>query len=124
MRREGSIVGTLLFMLFGPLIWAADLLVVYGGHASYCAAGDRLPGDAEAVLPMLLWAATAAAGLIIAAGIVWPSLVRTVLRAMPATSPEAGFMERVMRWLALLSLFGVAFMGLALTLVPICAQLR
>ncbi len=124
MRREGSIVGTLVFLLFGPLVWALDLLVVYGGHASWCAAGDRLPGDPQVVVPVLHWGATAAAGLILAVAIIWPAIPRALLRAMPSTSPEAGFADRVMQLLALLSLFGIFFVSLAQFLLPLCAQLR
>lgn len=124
MSREGSIAGTLLFMLFGPLVWALYFLVVYGGHASFCAAGDRLPGMPAEVLPILLAAATAAAMALIAGALLWPSAPRRLLRAVPAGNPEAGFVTRVMRLLALLSLFGVGFAGIAMLIVPLCQQLR
>ncbi len=36
---RASIVGTLAYMLFGPLTWAVQLTLVYGGHTLTCATG-------------------------------------------------------------------------------------
>ena len=124
MNREGSITRTLIFMLLGPIVWALHFLVVYGSHASYCAVGERLPGQPDTVIPVLQWSATIAAALVLAGGILWPSAVRTLLRAFPPTSTSSDFIIRVMQLLALLSLFGVAFASLALVFLPICGQLR
>ena len=66
MNREGSITRTLIFMLLGPIAWALHFLVVYGSHASYCAVGERLPGQPDTVIPVLQWSATIAAALVLA----------------------------------------------------------
>jgi hypothetical protein len=123
MRREGSIVGTLIFILFGPIVWALHLMATYAGHASLCDVGAGRP-DLLAPLPVVLAAATMVAALLLGTAVVRPGLVRSVLRAVPASSPEAGFATRVMQWLVLLSLFGVTFSGLAMLILPLCQQLR
>jgi hypothetical protein len=69
MPRQAAASGTLLFLLFGPLIWAAHLLVVYAGHASLCATGGRLPLLNAAALPWLLGLVTAGALLLLGC---WP----------------------------------------------------
>lgn len=123
MRREGSIVGTLVFMLFGPIVWALHLLVAYGTHASLCATAASEP-VANAALHLVLGGATIAAAIGLTIAAVRPPLVRWMLRAVPATSAEAGFATNVMQILVLLSLLGVTFAGLAMMLLPLCSQLR
>lgn len=124
MPRQAPVLGTILFLLFGPLIWAVHLFTVYAGHASLCEAGDRLPLlDADA-LPWLLGGATAAALLILALGSVRPAIVRRLLRATSPAHDEMAFTTSVMRMLAALSALGVVFAGVAILLVPLCAQLR
>jgi hypothetical protein len=119
---RSSIVGTLLFIHVGPIIWALHLGFSYGAHAAICEAGERLPLS-PAVLPWLLGAATAGAALAIVAALLRPALVGTPLHA--ARSGEVGaFVTTVMRFLALLSLFGVGYFGVSILLVPICLQFR
>jgi hypothetical protein len=122
MRGSASIVGALALILFGPIVWAAQFLVVYAGHASLCEAGDRLPVGSAAI-PWLLGIATAAALVVIGAGAAWPGPLRQHL--VPAASPgEGAFLVRLMRLLALLALFGVGWSGIAMLVLPSCLQLR
>lgn len=121
MSREGSTAGSLAFLAFGPIVWALHLAVSYGGHAALCAVGPAAQGG---TLPLLLAAATAMAAIILVVALLRPGLVRRALRAMPASSTEAGFATTVMRFLGVLSLMGVAFAGLAMLILPLCQQLR
>lgn len=122
MTRSGGIVGTILFMLFGPIVWAVHLGVSYALHAALCAADDRLPLS-PSDLPWLLGGATAIAALALAAALAIPGTVRTTLRAVNE-GEQAAFATTVMRILSLLSLFGVAYFGLAMLVVPVCLPLR
>jgi hypothetical protein len=122
MTRSSSIVGTLIFVHFGPIVWALHLGFSYALHAAICEADERLPLDPSA-LPWLLGAGTAAAALALIVGLLLPDVVGTPLHA--ARGGEVGtFVTSLMRLLALLSLFGVGYFGLSMLLVPICLPLR
>ena len=121
MNREGSTAGSLAFLAFGPIVWALHLTVSYAGHASMCAVG---PAEGSGALQLLLGLATFIALAILVVALLRPGLIRRLLRAMPETSPEAGFATTVMRFLGVLSLLGVSFAGMAMLILPLCQQLR
>lgn len=121
MNREGSIAGSLVFLTFGPIVWAVHLGITYAGHAALCAVG---PAETGGALPVLLWVATLIALATLVVALARPALIRRLFRAMPETSPEAGFATTVMRFLSALSLLGVTFAGLAMLVLPLCQQLR
>jgi hypothetical protein len=117
-----NVVGTILFILFGPIVWAAQLGVSYAAHAALCAAGDRLPLGAPA-LPWVLGAAMVVAVLLIAVAMLSPNLVRVPVGAV-RRGEDAAFATAVMRTLGLLSLLGVGYFGLTMLLLPLCLPLR
>jgi len=119
---RASVVGTMLFILFGPIVWAAHLGVSYAAHAALCAAGDRLPLGANA-LPWVLGAATVVAVLVITIAMLSPQLVRAPIGAV-REGEDARFATAVIRTLGLLSLMGVGYFGLTMLLLPLCLQLR
>lgn len=49
-RPKPSTPGTLIYLLFGPILWAIQLTVVYGGHTLVCSQG----GTAAAAHSMTL----------------------------------------------------------------------
>jgi hypothetical protein len=115
--------GTMVFVLFGPLIWAGHLLVAYGGHASLCEF-EVLSLWGFPVVPVLLWGATGGALLALIFGLLWPGSIRRLLRAENDIEDENRWLEGLMRLLAALSLFGVVYAALAIFMVPYCGQLR
>lgn len=121
--RTGSIFGTILFVLFGPLVWAGHLLAVYASHASLCEFGvlDLL---GLPIIPMLLAAATAGALALLGAGLAWPQRLRGLLAAGVSQGAETSWLTMLMRLLTGLSLLGVAYAGISILLVPHCLQLR
>lgn len=123
-RPVASAVGTMLFVLYGPLIWALHFLVVYGGHASLCAVGVEAGIMGQPVQLVLVWTATLLALAAIAAGLFWPRQVQGVLHAVSLVEIDNRLLVRIMRLLALLSFLAVVFAGLASLIVPFCAQLR
>jgi hypothetical protein len=121
--RTGSMIGTFLFVLFGPLVWAGHLLAIYGSHASLCEFG-ALQLFGLPIVPILLLVATIGALALLAAGLCWPRRVQALLRADVGEGEERGWLTRLMRLLTGLSLVGVAYAGVAIMLVPICLPLR
>ena len=117
-----NIVGTILFIFFGPIVWAADLGISYAAHAALCAAEDRLPLG-PAALPWLLGAVTVVALFLIAVAALRPDLVRAPIGALRDGEP-ATFAAEVMRTLCLLSLVGVGYFGLTMLILPLCLPLR
>lgn len=122
MKRQASIVGTLVFMLFGPLVWGAQMTLAYATHAALCAAGDRLPLGAGA-LPVVLGGVSVVALVVLGMALAWPAPLRRWLRA-PGDTEEGQFAQAVMRLLGLLALFGSVFLGITMLLVPLCMQVR
>jgi hypothetical protein len=123
MSRAEPTLRTSMFVLFGPIVWAVHFLILYGAHASICAAGDRLPLVGREMLPWLFAAATAAALLLVAAALLWPGALRRLLGATPVLAAEGLFLTRLMRALGILSSIGIAWAALAILLVPRCAPL-
>lgn len=118
-----STFGTILFVLFGPLVWAGHLLAIYGSHASLCEFGvpERL---GLPIMPMLLAAATIGAMALLGAGLAWPERLRVLLAAGAGPGAETSWLIMLMRLLTGLSLLGVAYAGISILLVPDCLQLR
>ena len=55
---------TLFAVLFGPLVWAAHLAVLYGAHASVCAAASNVGGLLDLIIPVLALATAIALALV------------------------------------------------------------
>lgn len=119
--KSPSITGTLVAMLFGPLVWAAHLLIAYGAHSSLCVAGDRLPLLSADDLPLLLWAATAIALLLTIGHAVFPGVVHRALRAGGDDRPFTGVVART---LSGLSSVAIVFAAIVIATIPLCAGLR
>ena len=96
--------------LIGPLIWAADLLVLYGLHAVVCA---HVPTASTLVRPAA-WAITALAlaGLIAFWVAQW--------RKLPPRDGVGRFQAVLTLWLAGLSGLGITWMLLIVIAVPAC----
>lgn len=123
MTHDGSLVRRLLFLLFGPLVWALHLGLAYATHAAVCAAGGRL-GLAVGTLPWLLGGVTLTALLALAAAFLRPAVLRRLLRMAPVSRNEETFATSLMRLLTLLSLAAVSYATLVLLTLPSCLELR
>lgn len=119
--REPSTAGVTIAVLFGPLVWAAHFLIVYGGHAVICA---REAPALQAFLPFLLHGASFAALAILTAATWRPDRVMRVLQGRKPATREAQFLRLAMRMLALLSSAGVFYAWIGIVLVAECAQFR
>jgi hypothetical protein len=108
--------GIVLAVLFGPLVWAAHLLVLYGTHAVACAGGTA--GTTESLVAVLVLA-TALALVLVVLPLIVPRRLAGLLGRGHAEE-EDRFLLSLMRWLAGLSLAAVVANGIAILIVPPC----
>jgi hypothetical protein len=111
--------GIILAVLFGPIVWAAHLLVLYGAHAVVCAAAART-GDTTALLVPVFASTTALALALAALPLLMPRRLVGLFHWRGHAEGEDRFLQSLMRWLAGLSLVAVAANGIALLTVPVC----
>ena len=110
--------GMVFAVLFGPLIWAAHFMVLYGAHASVCAAAPNVGDRPDWILPMLALATLIALALV-SLPFAFAQRFAGVMSAQ-ASDNESRFLVSLMRWLAALSLVAVVANGIALLVVPLC----
>ena len=103
------------FSLFGPLIWALHLALVYGVHHVACRTGGS-----ETTIAGFILAATVAASLVLVAAALRPAWLATLLRAPPGDDPLRPFLDAVMRWLVVLSVAGIVWAGAATGFIGAC----
>lgn len=120
--RQSSrpMVGTLTFILAGPILWAVDLTAIYGAQSSLCAF-DVLPQ------PVIGWlVADISALLALAAGLAAarPQPLFGLLVGAQPPAEQWDFLQGTMRLLVALSLLAIVYFTLAATVLPACAQLR
>jgi hypothetical protein len=108
--------GIVFAVLFGPLVWAAHLAVLYGVHASVCAAASNAGGSPDPIIPVLALATTIALALA-SLPLAFPTSFAGLFSAQ---MPKERFLLSLMRWLAGLSVVAVAANGIALLVVPPC----
>jgi hypothetical protein len=111
-------IGILFAVLFGPLVWAAHLLVLYGTHALACAAAGRTTGTPTLLVAVFV-PATALALVLAALPLLLPQRFAGLL--YPHEAEENRFLLSLMRWLAGLSLTAVVANGIAMLMVPTCS---
>jgi hypothetical protein len=110
--------GIVFAVLFGPLVWAAHMALLYGVHASVCAAASSVGGRPDPVLPVLALATLIALALV-SLPLVFAKRFAGFMSAR-AGEDESRFLLVLMRWLAALSVVAVLANGIALLIVPPC----
>jgi hypothetical protein len=125
-RPTGAyLTGTLLYITFGVLVWAAHLTLVYFVHAVVCARGytpELLPG---LTLPTIfVIAATFVALFALSAAGYLPRLRRHLSSGRGESEEERIFERRLMYWLTLLAAVGILWGGATAVLVAPCVALR
>ncbi|RCS25673.1 hypothetical protein DUT91_02535 [Phyllobacterium salinisoli] len=122
---NGPIAGAILFLLIGPIIWAAHLLLVYGPQSALCA--FRIAGRTQ-VDPWLISMLVAGVTVIAMAAVMltlWrPRRVARIFRFDAAANDNRSFILSSMRWLGVLALIGIALAGATTLILDPCAQLR
>lgn len=116
--------GVLIYIISGPLIWAAHLFVVYAAQSVACTfIAPPGPGVGNVVSVSVILATIAGA---IATG--WlclrPSGVKASLFGNASHVSPSIFENSLMRLLAGLSLVGILWAGMAAMILPACGALR
>ncbi len=119
--KETPIAGAVLFMLTGPILWAAHFMMVYSGQATICAWRSNgfllLPQDYATAL-VITATFVVGASLVYAA---WrPAEIARILRFDADDSGSQKFVTSIMQLLLYLSLFGVTSSGIAALIVDSC----
>jgi hypothetical protein len=122
-NRQG--IGTLIFILVGPIVWAAHLTLVYGSQSSLCAfdLGEDGSGGNRAVVGIILFA-TIAGIAAVGFSAVHPSFVHALITRAAPPAEQAGFIVTIMRILAGLSMLAMLYAGLGAIILPACHPLR
>lgn len=117
--RQRSTAGTILYILVGPILWAAHLATIYFVQSMLCARGVAV----EAV-PAIVLAATAVAVLLIVALLMAPRAASLSFRAGGWGEHIHATETRLMQGLALLSIAGIVWGGATVLIIPSCPTLR
>ncbi len=114
--------GALFYILFGPIVWAIHLTLVYLGHTLLCALGVSFGALAPGVVSFSVIIVTAVALIVLTVAVV---AANSRARAFGNRGSGAMFfMDRVMMTLALLSGIGVAWEGASALIIEPCLMLR
>ena len=113
-----SNLGTLLYFLTGPLVWALHFGVLYAGQSMLCALGAASPVSAFVTIVTLFALAFIAFALVV------PDILRDGQGAQHWAEEVQIFLDSAMRILAFLSGMGVIWGGITAFLLPACAALR
>ena len=122
---DPAVVPSLLYLLFGPIVWAIHLLIVYGAHTVLCAKGlgaVRMVGMNVPALVILLATTVALAVLLIA--LLAPYVGRYRSRVSSQTRSFLSFRDGVMRSLTVLSIVGIVWAGWVSLIVAPCLAMR
>lgn len=108
----------MVFILFGPIVWALHFLAVYGSQSLLCA--RAMP---ESVPPIVSIATVASLAVLVGA-MSAPGALARVMRSGHWPEPHQTFISSVMLTLVALSLLGVAWAGGTMLILPSCSVLR
>ena len=117
-HRYGRASKAILYMLFGPIVWAGHLTLIYGAHTLICA---RSP-DGPAWAATIVYSITAVGLAILVAAMALAVSRRRAAHAASDTVQQ--FEHDVMGLMTLLSIFGVAWSGLTAVFITACTSLR
>ncbi len=116
--RKPSTAGTLLFILFGPLIWAAHFTLSYGSHTLLC----RLEAQADRAAVFVI--VTTAVAVAILSWFVIRSDAFSRYFGISAREERARAVMVIAALLAGLSIIGVLWGGMTVSFLSACVQGR
>jgi len=117
-RPSPSVLGTLAYLLFGPIVWAVQFTVVYASHTLVCSQdGSALLGDG-----IVIGSSVASAAAIVVFLLLPEAFARGLglTRGMDARPAYL----RIARIGAVLGLVAVTWIGTTALIVDACAQAR
>ncbi|MDN5751791.1 MAG: hypothetical protein L0H15_00730 [Nitrosospira sp.] len=122
-NRQG--IGTLLFILTGPIVWAAHLALIYSSQSSLCSfdPGEGGAGGRDAIAAIIL--AVTAVGVAAVGSSAFRARSAHGLTARADLPAETiTFIVTIMRVLAALSILAMLYAGLGVVFLPACDSLR
>jgi hypothetical protein len=114
--------GALLYVLFGPILWASHLTLIYGGHTLLCALGVSSDALSPSVISFSVAIVTIVTLVVLLAAVV-AAIFKGGARG-DRGSAATFFLDKLMMALALLSGFGVALGGASALIIEPCLMLR
>ena len=116
MRR--STIGTMLYLLNGPILWAAQLTTIYAAQAMMCAR------DLPQPIPAIVFVTTIAALVLLVAIMARPVQVSRLLRASKPNNEVHCCHIGISRMLSLLAAVAMVWAGATALWIPACPPLR
>lgn len=118
-------IGTLVFVMVGPILWAAHLMLIYGSQSSLCAfeVGLGLGGNSPLAAGAVL-GGTVLCMVLSGEALAKPEATFGLITGIAEPGNQWHFLRAVMRMLTGLSLLAMLYAGLGAVLLPACAQLR
>jgi hypothetical protein len=117
-RPEPSTLGTLAYLLLGPLAWALQLTLVYAGHTLVCSQGGSAAlGDGLVIV------VSAVLAVLVGSFLLFPLAVARVLGLTREMDARAAY-DRIARVAGVLALVAIVWTGATAVLVEACAQGR
>jgi len=118
-------IGTVVFLLAGPIVWALHLLLTYGSQSALCAFSHQTGAEGFIVDPVNTI-------IVVTLGAVFASLpffarpagAYKLLAGDHAPENQWTFFRSVSQLLTGLSILAVIYAGTAVLILPTCAQLR
>jgi len=117
-RPEPSTLGTLAYLLLGPLAWAMQLTILYAGHTLFCS-----QGGAPALGDGLVVGVSAVLALLVGGFLLFPLAVARILGLTREMDARAAY-DRIARIAGILALVAIVWTGTTAVLVEACAQGR
>ncbi|MGK9167661.1 hypothetical protein KXR53_15255 [Inquilinus limosus] len=117
-RREPSTIGTLVFLMWGLVVWGLQLTAIYVGHAWLCALGA--PADATALLAVVLTILAVAAILPVA----WSPSRPAALAGLKEPAGDLRHLMAIARVVALLSIVAAIWTGATAIFIKACELAR
>lgn len=117
-RREPSTIGTLVFVLWGLVVWGLQFTAMYLGHTWFCALGASL--GTTTALAAILTAVAVAAILPVA----WAPSRPAALAGLDSRDDDPRHLILMARAVALLSIIAALWTGGAAIVVGACELAR
>jgi hypothetical protein len=117
-KHQAPAAGTLAYILFGPILWGLQLIIIYAGHTLICTSG--LPGSFARIMVL---AVTAIAALVLLAFL---SGQRPAGRffGLVEDTPGRHTYDGVARTLGILAMVAIIWAGGTALVVASCVQAR
>lgn len=115
-----QMIGTLIFLIIGPALWAANLTVIYGAQSSLCAFSALPPPS----IGLVVAGASLFLTLLAVCCLVWPLPVFAWLTGSAPPKSQWPFLRGTTRALGALSVLAMIYFTAAVAFLPACDGLR